>query len=295
MEKIAAGIVLFNPNIHRLKLNIDSIINQVQKVFFLDNGSKNIEKIEQLLQCYSLEKIQLICWDINKGIASALNELSQKAISEGFDWLLTLDQDSVSAKETIAHYLKYTSLDNVGIICPCFYDARRKNEEVKKNQDSVREIDFCITSGSLTNLSVYKAVGGYDDWLFIGLVDNEYCYRLRAKGYKILEDQSVLLNHELGNLTASKYENFFLKLGDILCSENIKKLSYRREVSPMRLYYATRNMVYLNRKYSGKSNQVWSFRMIIKNSISSILRGNNKLKLLNSIFYGVLDGMKYKF
>ncbi len=63
----------------------------------------------------------------------------------------------------------------------------------------------------------------------------------------------------------------------------------------MRLYYATRNMVYLNRKYSGKSNQVWSFRMIIKNSISSILRGNNKLKLLNSIFYGVLDGMKYKF
>ena len=44
--RICAGIVLYNPDIERLSDNIDSVISQVEKIYLVDNGSKNINKIE---------------------------------------------------------------------------------------------------------------------------------------------------------------------------------------------------------------------------------------------------------
>ena len=40
--KYIAGIVLYNPDLGRLKENIESICKQVDKVILIDNGSDNI-------------------------------------------------------------------------------------------------------------------------------------------------------------------------------------------------------------------------------------------------------------
>ena len=46
MVNIAGGIILYNPDLKRLKENITAVINQVELLFIVDNGSKNINLIE---------------------------------------------------------------------------------------------------------------------------------------------------------------------------------------------------------------------------------------------------------
>ena len=47
--KILAGIVLFNPDIERLKQNAAAILPQVDCLLAVDNGSTNLEEIEKAL------------------------------------------------------------------------------------------------------------------------------------------------------------------------------------------------------------------------------------------------------
>ena len=46
-KKYLAGIVTFNPDIERLNENISAIINQVDKVVVVDNGSENADDIKK--------------------------------------------------------------------------------------------------------------------------------------------------------------------------------------------------------------------------------------------------------
>lgn len=75
MKKITiiAGIVLFNPEISRLKKNISTITNQVEKIVLFDNGSSNIEEIKEVALGNS--KLILIQSKKNIGIAAALNRI----------------------------------------------------------------------------------------------------------------------------------------------------------------------------------------------------------------------------
>ena len=50
MEAIFAGIVLFNPEINRLKENITHILGQVNQLILVDNGSNNKEEIRSEIQ-----------------------------------------------------------------------------------------------------------------------------------------------------------------------------------------------------------------------------------------------------
>src|SRR5699024_6976157 len=56
----------------------------------------------------------------------------------------------------------------------------------------------CITSASCTSIKAWEKIGGFDDWLFIDLVDNEFCKRLVASGYKILRLNHLVLDQEFG-------------------------------------------------------------------------------------------------
>lgn len=287
MENYAAGIVLYNPEINRLKENLDAVSQQVGKVYCYNNGVKDSIVIAELLGEYP--NVTLLGEGENVGIATALNKLVEQADKDHFEWILTLDQDSVVCEGMIKALASLKNEEKVAIVCPIIEDIRRKNEKPAISSDSMEDIDFCITSGSFMNIKVTKEIGEFDDYLFIGLVDNEICYRVKLNGYRIIRTNAVVLNHELGNLTPSRFEKIYLKLGNLLHSETIKKLSYKREVNPMRLYYATRNMIYLKKKYKNyMSEKMWN-KMIIKNAVSSIIRGG-RYDLLKAVLTGVRDG-----
>lgn len=271
MEQYAAGIVLYNPDIKRLKENLDAVCGQVERVYCYNNGLQNAGEINALLNTYG--NIRVIGTGTNVGIATALNELTKEAEKDNIEWILTLDQDSVVCDGMVEALASFKNEKDVAIICPAIEDIRRKNETLAVAQNTIDDVEFCITSGSFMNIQKTLEIGGFDEWLFIGLVDNEICYRIKLNGYRIIRNNVMILNHELGNLTPSRLENVYLRLGNLLHSETIKKLSYKRAVSPMRLYYATRNMIYLKKRYANyMSTAMWN-KMLIKNSLSSIVRG----------------------
>ena len=228
----------------------------------------------------------------NIGIASALNAIINEANEREIDWVITLDQDSVVCDNMIEALSSLIDKKNTAIVCPIILDERRKNEIPIQVKQGWEDINFCITSGSFMNVKITQEIGGFDDFLFIGLVDNDICYRIVNNGYRIIRNNNVILNHQLGNLSPSKFENFYLKLGDILNSQTIKKLSYKREVSPLRLYYATRNMIYLKHKYNLKNNESFNCNYVY-NGISCILRGKQKYRLVKAFISGVWDGKKH--
>ena len=99
----AAGIVLYNPDINRMKENINAIINQVDYVILVDNGSKNKSDIEAAIEhsFYNSDKLIINFSQKNNGIAWALNQIFKIAEEQSVKWVLTLDQDSVCPSDII--------------------------------------------------------------------------------------------------------------------------------------------------------------------------------------------------
>lgn len=289
-DKCSAGIVLFNPDILRLRHSIESIINQVESLILVDNGSNNIKEIEKLIEKYNT--IKLIKSSSNKGIAFALNIIVKESKMQGYEWVLTLDQDSVTQKNTIKIFEKYINNNDVAIICPYIIDKTRKNIQIYTSDEEITEVKFCITSGSLINIDICTKIGGFDEWMFIGLVDNDYCRRIDILKYKILQVNSIILDHQLGDLVPSRFEKLYLNLSLLLKMDLIGKLSYKRKINPDRLYYGTRNVIYMMKKYKLYDNKLNYIIFLVKNSIFSLIRGKNKLILLNKIKNGISDGCK---
>ena len=173
MPGYCAGIVTFNPNHDRLKMCIDSISSQVDKVFVKDNTADNI------------------------GLAKALNQLCEQAISEGYEWILTLDQDTIIPDGMIESFIPYTDEVKNAIICPSvYYEGWDKHQ---KTHGEIEYVKGCMTSGSFTRLSAWKEVGGFRDDFFIDYVDNEFCMKLMIKDYRVLRVNSCEMIHRLGN------------------------------------------------------------------------------------------------
>ena len=192
---IVAGITLFQPDLMRLKENIDAIIDQVDEVVCIDNGSDNILGIKELLEKY--EKISLVENGENVGIAKALNQMYIYAKENGHEWILTLDQDSVCPDNLIAEYKKHLSIEKLGMLCPLVDDRNYVNIEAQNGD--IEEVPRCITSASLVPLKIWDSVGGFLEELFIDFVDHDFCAKLQEEGYKIIRVNAVHLLHEIGN------------------------------------------------------------------------------------------------
>lgn len=270
---ISAGIVLFNPDINRLKENISAVIVQCVHVYLVDNGSNNIDEVKKLLNQYNHSKVSVLCNMENQGIAKALNQLASEAQKGGFDWILTLDQDSVAPSNIIEEFEKYTNNLNTGMLCPVICD--RNKGVVVEAKDNYKEIDECITSGSLLNIKAWRKIGGFDESMFIDGVDFDICYRLRKNGYKILCIQSVVLLHELGRIVYHRF--IFWK---VLVKNH----------SAFRKFYIARNTVYLARKEH--TNIIKAILQNVKLFLIVVCYEDDKWKKSKKILQGTIDGFK---
>lgn len=278
MNKIACGIVLYNPDIKRLIENIDNINKQVELLVLIDNHSKNIDLIKETVQNYN--NVILIENEINKGIACALNQIMNFCKENDYDWVLTLDQDSVSPYNLISEYKKYMNIDKLGVISPVIVD--RNKDEIDTDKSKICEyeyIDKCITSASLVKVSVWEEVGKFDEFMFIDLVDFEFCKRIIDSEYKIIKINKVKLLHEIGNI---KQKKIFFKTINVM------------NHSAFRKYYMSRNIIYYDKLYPSKNGKIKTFMSIIKIFLLVILFEKDKKNKLKNIKNGVIDGMKIK-
>lgn len=249
MEQVGAGIVSYNPEMTRLKENVDGIIDQVERLVFVDNGSKNIDEIKK--EYGSNPKIEIICNGENRGIAAALNQIMDWGEEKGYRWVLTLDQDSIPLPGMVEEMGKYLDTDKYGFVTPkiLYKEFPHRKSSNKIETVDCKTIDFCQTSGSLSNIKAIKEVGGFDEKLFIDEVDIDMSIRLRLAGYQLLRVIPAKIKHQIGNTT----EVFiFPRLAKILKWKVLTEPRYPYNHPAIRKYYIVRNNIYVIRKYKNK-------------------------------------------
>jgi len=224
---IAASVVLYNSD-ESVIGNINTYIDQIDKLYIIDNSESVNDILVEHLRVN--EKIEYIWLKGNLGIATALNVACEKALADGHDYILMMDDDSRAVNNMVEQMLcyerEYPGL-KIGIIAA--------QSDPNLFSEKIRSVWYTITSGSLMKLSAYKECGEFLEKLFIDAVDHEYCFRLKEKGYHIINLDYLHLEHSIGELKELK-----------LFNKTLYKWSSHNHI---RMYYMMRNFLYVLTKY----------------------------------------------
>ena len=273
MSKICAGIVSFCPEISRLKQSLQSVTAQAEKVFVVDNHSENLSEVKKLVM--SFPNVALLENEQNNGIAKALNQMCELAEKEGYEWILTLDQDSLIPRDLLKIFQNYLSEEKIGIICPAvYYEGWGKKAE---SGPPTEYVSACMTSASLTKIQAWKEVGGFREEYFIDYVDNEFCMKLRLHQYKVLRINGCQMHHQLGDAGIKKI--FGLKL-------------HYTTNNPLRLYYMARNNYAFIREYAKSLPLLKEYLKLVYVLSLELLFSKQKRKAIRFIRYGLRDARK---
>ena len=285
MCKVAAIIISYNPD-NNLLDSVNLLINQVDKIIIVDNGSESQKKKNiNLIKDIDNKKIEVIFNEENLGIATALNIGVKEALNQGYNWILTMDQDSKASSNMVEKMLEvYNAIDEserkeILSIFPNFVDERIQSIEENSNMNSYEYVDADITSGNLLRAEVFDKVGFFDDSLFIDLVDTDFCMRLNEKNIKMIKVRDAILYHSLGE------------------SQSVKSIFGKFNTSnhsALRRYYMTRNRFYTWEKYKDLNSFTLNRdkKLFKKEFIKIILGEKDKINKIKMVFKGYQDYKK---
>lgn len=296
-KKTCCGIVLYNPEIEKLRKNINALSHQVDKIICIDNYSTNQKEILTLLKSFDLH-IQYIHNEKNLGIAKALNQILDFAYNNGYEWYLTMDQDSVCSETLIEEYSKLVDLsDDIAVLSPFVLNNNKIlfDEYVKLNLPEYEVINDpigCITSAALNNTEKAKKIGGYMDELFIDCVDVEFNIRLLQSEFKIIRVNSAYMFQSMGEGYKVPLIIFLYKITKKNC---FKHLQVTPVYSDIRLYYISRNSKYLWEKYGDLAGKRMTRNWIRGQFIYYFLTypmTRNRVKMIKAIKKGKRDSLE---
>ncbi len=269
---IAAVVILYNPE-DNVRDNILSYNQEVSKVYVIDNSEKTnkrlVARINEIPNCIYLSD------NVNEGISKRLNQAIEFAEKDGFDCLLTMDQDSYFEPGVCADFFSriraYKKIESIAMF------ATNYQPKIIKYNTTPRFVPSTITSGTVMYLKNCKEVGAFNEEMFIDLVDAEYSYRVTAKKYQILLYPDIILTHKLGIVEYHRsLKNF--------------KLTPRILHSPTRIYYLVRNSYYLLHNFPDLSDiqkkEIKKCLLLLKNNI---LYSKYRRKVIFFALKGYLD------
>jgi rhamnosyltransferase len=268
-------VVWFNPS----EANIcatDTYINEVNKLIIVDNStvdnSSLIEKKQWTNVIYSPNFE-------NKGIATALNQGCEIALSHKAEWVLTMDQDSFFEKNGVETLIQkanlYHDFNNTAIFSPRHIIDDESKKRLKIKPEYTIE-DGVMTSGNLLSLKAYLNIEPFLDELFIDLVDIEYCIRIAKKKLQTIMINDVILHHYLGNGSQTTFFGF-------------KRTYYNH--SPIREYYIARNSLYIGKLHKDQSKK---YRKYLLKQIKRVILYDHSEKYIKLLYIskGILDYRK---
>ena len=236
---ICAIIVWYNPDFVCVN-NILTYSKFVKKCYIVDNSEcDNTSLAKKISNAIYIPNFK------NLGIAAALNKGCGIAKNEGFEWCMTMDQDSAWESGFLEEYLSNvenlaTQIVSVKSYAPTPMIERSYLGKIKQKIKNLiihnaKDSYYCfcdrvICSGNIINLICWEEMHGFNEKLFIDEVDFDYCYRLREKKYDIIKFNEIFFFHVLGN--------------------NKKQFLFSKDShSSTRLFYMFRNQEYIIRKY----------------------------------------------
>lgn len=262
--RIIASVITFHPDFDKLKHNINTYAQSVEKVIVFRNSDEDLSFLETIFP-----NLILLGDGNNSYIAKALNTIVQYCIQNHYDYLLTMDQDSsFNSFDSFITCVEQNLSPNVVCYAPALSWFKKP-----KDCASVSPTKSAITSGSIMYVPIVKQLGGFREDYKIYEVDLEFCYWARENGYTILLFYDFVLNHNLG------YQ-----------SKPIWKFSVWN-YSPSSYYFLFRNRIWMQREYSSFKEHIKMMWWTIILYIPGILLGEkHKCKKIGYIIKAFIEG-----
>jgi rhamnosyltransferase len=288
-RQVCAILVSYHPDAE-LPHRVSRILEQVGALVIVDNGSGD-EARAMLERIAADSRVSLLLNPANLGVARGLNMGVEQARASAFGWVLLLDQDSDlhagMLRTLIEVRAAYPEPCRVAVIGAGFGEetglAREPGGRAPGAAEPAaawQEVESVITSGSLIPLAVHSAVGPFRDEFFIDYVDSEYCFRARAKGYRVVRTTQPLMAHTIGAPTRHSV------LGVTKWTTNH---------SPDRRYYIARNDTVMLREYGGYKFGSWalkSLRRRLRTCKRIVLYERSKALKIAAVAAGWWDGVR---
>lgn len=193
MKRILAVVIAYYPDLELLTENMKTFVEHVDKVIVWDNTPGGDSGLAHCILPGGDKTERMSEGAQNMGISYVLNRAWHYAAEHGYDYLLTMDQDSLFADFPL--YMKETLLSDQapkGIYCP---RVRKK----QKGSEIYRKTDYGITSGTLINIELLNELGGYRDDFFVDGIDIELCLRAKHYGISTYELSNCQLHQRFGS------------------------------------------------------------------------------------------------
>lgn len=280
--RVGAVVVVYHPDLPRLTQLIHRLDKLVSHIVVVDNSEGG--GYLGLPRC-----VQVIHPSENLGVAAALN-LGVSALKDcDCTHVWSFDQDSLPEQGALEQFhqawLTASSSSKIAALVPEIYDDRTQrsipfliedsNGKVRRvNIDKTEIVTAAITSGMLFRIDAWNALGGALEPLFIDHVDTEWCYRLRAAGWRILAVPRARINHQLGEPGPK-----FVWMGP--------KVTIR---SPLRTYFMLRNGGLLNRmSYVSPGWKSYQRIQMLKIAAVAVLHGPQRCEQIKAVFRAAVD------
>lgn len=257
MPRILAIVVGYKPQEALLSQSIASYALHVEKVLLWQNSPITFEH----------PKVELCGDGTNRGIGPALNYARQRVLSEGYDYLLTMDQDSVW-EDFPAYLSKALEAPEPALLGPFV------NEEPagKGFEPSL----LLITSGMLVSAPLLRLLGPWREDFAVDALDVDYVLRAAALGIPAYKVCAGCLRQQFGQ-------------------RHKKGLFHVYGYSPDRLYSIYRNHLLLFRLYGEVAEPVKKMfyrRWFGSRPIRILLGENQRWSKFKAIIRGIRDGRR---
>jgi hypothetical protein len=164
----------------------------------------------------------------NPGLAQAYNSALKIAEMEGYDWLLTLDQDTslpINFLERISEIVatERAAHPEVGAIVPLAVDHGRILSPYRliagalpywystRSTGVPHRATYAINSAATLRVAALRKVGGYDPFFPLDMSDINLCHKLHKAGIQTFVAGDLVIHHELalldkrGRMTPERY------------------------------------------------------------------------------------------
>ena len=249
--------------------NVEAFIDHVDKVLIWENTPS---KDKQPYRYITHEKVDYYGDGVNS-ISRALNFAWEYANENGYDYLLTMDQDSYF--ENFEFYVERT------VYCKDAPDGiwtPQMNGEMVA--DDYEEIDIPITSGMLASIKIVNTIGGWNESYTIASVDDEFYLQAHLRGIGKYKVKNASLLQRFGT------PREVTVLGHTLVLRNY---------GPQRLHDIYRNNIILIRKYP-KIDYLRNnfFHYWLKAIVLVFVYEKQRYRKTWCILKGIIAGFRYK-
>lgn len=176
----------------------------------------------------------------NPGISAAYNIINNFALTNNFDWVVFLDQDTLLPANFFSVYNSKAIANNLSapinipavyagekLISPALYKNYRSYMlHTLKKEIELDDISF-INSGLMINTSFFKEVGGYNENLRLDFCDHDFVERIKIKS-----NIATVLNINLQQDFSAETHN----IGQAITR-------YKMFTSDLQEFYQTRNFI----------------------------------------------------